>query len=488
MEPARQPFRFEDPRQERIYRRLRDFVGPGPADFFEDACRLMHDPVSLRTTSHLVSHSLREIEGALRGVLETVSEREARLKAKNSEAGHEDGIRGILRGLQILESDPVAEAWLGLAGKDNSYGLAARAHRNALASSRPVDEDFRQFWNDIQGIFDVVLDKFETSYLGVYSFLDQLLAQSVPAQGDIDKLKKNVPNNLVAHGYFFDRLTSPEWLDRLQVSGLFSHPPAPEVDSEKGTIGYAQWPQSRYLVRMALHAPAKVLDIMLAVPPTDNIRVYEDFASAAAAMPPELAAKWSEREAVRIEKPEVLFGLLPVKLSALMNRLLQGGKVTAALALARSLLEILPDPRPEKQTEDKDEYNLPPEPRARFSAWEYKRILERMIPLLPPAAQIQAFDLFCDLLEQAITLSERSSVEEPRVEDYSYIWHPNLEDKPRGDHLKNILVPPVRELAHAIAEQETTQVSELVKKLEKRPYEVFHRVALDILRRHLTPL
>lgn len=481
MEP---PFKFDDPRQERIYRRLIALVGQGPADFFKDACRMMADSASLATTSHLVSHSLREVESALRAVLETVSEREARLSGKDSGDGHENGIRGILRGLQIPESDPIAVAWLGLAGKGNSYGLATRAHRYALGSSRPVDGDFLQFWNEMQGIFDVVLDKFETSYLAVYSFLDQLLEKAVPTQGDIDKLRNNVSNNLVAHSYFFERLMSPDWLDLLQKNGFFSHPPAAEVDKEKGTIGYAAWPQSRYLIRMASKAPEKVLNIMLAVPSTDNFRVYEDFASAAALMPPELAAKWSEREALRINKPEGLWGLLPEKLGALMNHLLRGDQIPAALNLARSLLDILPDIRPERQEQKKDEYSLPPEPRARFSAWEYKRILERMIPLLSPAARIQTFDLFSDLLEKAITLSRHPSEGEQGGEDYSYIWHPHIEDRPRGDHLKNILVPAVHDLALVIAGDDPNQVPQLVKKLEARPYEVFHRVALDLLRRH----
>lgn len=105
-----------------------------------------------------------------------------------------------------------------------------------------------------------------------------------------------------------------------------------------------------------------------------------------------------------------------------------------------------------------------------------------MIPLLPPAARIHAFDLFCDLLEKVLSLSKSSSKEE--AEDYSYIWHPHLEDKPQGDHLKNILVPVIRDMAHIIAEQDSAQVPALVEKLEKRPYEVFHRIGLDFLRRH----
>lgn len=484
MEPARHPFQFEDPRQVRIYRRLRDFVGPGPADFFKDACQLMSDPASLGTTSHLVSHLLREIEGALRDVLETLGEREQRLqKSKTDENDHKEEIFAILRGLQIPETDPVAVAWLRLPGKGNSYGLGARAHRNALTFARPVDDDFRQFWNDMQGIFDVVLEKFETRYLGVYQLLDQLLAKPVPGQADVDKLKKNVPNNLVTHGYFFERLASPSWLDLLQTNGLFNHPPAPDVDNVKGTIGYSAWPQSRYLARMTPLAPEKVLAIMLTIPETDNFRIYDDLAVAAASMPAELAAKWSEREVARINKQNGPMGLLPRKLGALVNHLLQGGQVEAALSLARSLLEVLPDPRPQKQKDAEDDYRLPPKPCARCSAWEYRRIIERMIPLLPPKARIPAFDLFCDLLEQSLTLSKNSSDEEPGAEDYSYIWYPHLEDNPGGDHLKNILVAAVRDAAHAIAVQDPTQLPAFIEKLEKRHYEIFHRIALDLLRR-----
>lgn len=483
MEPSQEPFRFEDPRQERIYRRLRGLVGHGPADFFKDACQLMANPASLGSTSHLVSHLLREIEGALRDVLETVGEREQRLqKSKKDENNHKEEILAILRGLQIAGADPVAVAWQRISGKGNSYGLGARAHRNALTPARPVDDDFHQFWDDMQGIFHIVLEKFETRYLGVNQLLDQLIAKPAPTQADVDKLKKNVPNNIVAHGYFFDRLTSPLWLDLLQTNGLFSHPPAPEVDSEKGTIGYSVWPQSRYLARVAPQTPERVLRIMLAVPPTDNFRVYEDFADAASVMPSELAAKWSEQEAERVGKLESLSGLLPGKLSKLMSYLLQSEQVAAAFSLARSLLDVLPDLRSEKQ--NKDEYSLPPEPRARVSAWEYKRILEGMIPLLPPAARMLAFDLFCAFLEKAITLSKNSSEDECGAGDFSYIWHPHLEDKPRGDHLSNILVSAVCEVVRAIVAHDPIQLPALVESLEKRRYEIFRRIALDLLRRY----
>src|SRR5207249_996422 len=96
MEPEQPagPFRFTDPRQERIYRRLRTYVGPGPAEFYRDACRLIAMPGGLATTTHLVAHLLREIESALRDVLETVADgfAEAVQEAKRKNKVHKGEI------------------------------------------------------------------------------------------------------------------------------------------------------------------------------------------------------------------------------------------------------------------------------------------------------------------------------------------------------------------------------------------------------------
>jgi hypothetical protein len=116
-------FSFGDPRQERIYRLL-GLIGPGPAAFYRDACWMMGEANPIASTTHLVGHLLREIESSIRAVLKTVTE-----KPK----GHKDEIKAILTALEISDTDPIAKAWLSLAGQDNDYGLHARAHRDALS-------------------------------------------------------------------------------------------------------------------------------------------------------------------------------------------------------------------------------------------------------------------------------------------------------------------------------------------------------------------
>jgi hypothetical protein len=60
---------FASNRQELIHRRLEWLVGPGPAAFFKDACRLMDENMPLENTAHMAGHAMREVESALREVM-----------------------------------------------------------------------------------------------------------------------------------------------------------------------------------------------------------------------------------------------------------------------------------------------------------------------------------------------------------------------------------------------------------------------------------
>jgi hypothetical protein len=149
-----------NPRQERIFKKLDRLVGPGPALFYKDACRYMSVDTPLPSTTHLVSYLLREIESALREVLEPFMDRE-KLKGQSGEEKHKEEVLSVINALGISQNDPVAKAWIGLTGRKNVRALHARAHRNALAQPRPVDNDFQQFWFDMEVMLDEVLNRFE---------------------------------------------------------------------------------------------------------------------------------------------------------------------------------------------------------------------------------------------------------------------------------------------------------------------------------------
>jgi hypothetical protein len=281
--------------------------------------------------------------------------------------------------------------------------------------------------------------------------------------------------------YFFDRLENPEWIKPLQAKGFFGNPPPPDRDEEKGTIGFPPWPESLYLARMASVNPETVFEVIIHIPNTENVRVNEDLVDAALTMPPELAAKLVEKAKAWARSPYHL--LLPEKLGNLVAHLAQGRETDAALDLARVLLEVLPDQKRQEKTIDDDTYSLPPEAKARFDQWDYEETLKKDIPELVKAAGIRAFDFLCDLLETAIRLSRRDG-EKGVPEDHSYIWRPAIENHPQniGHALKDSLVTSVRDAAESIVQIESGNINELVERLESRPWRVFHRIALHLLR------
>src|SRR5712691_4883649 len=414
-----EPFLYIDSRPKRIHYLLL-LIAPLPADLYRDACRLMTVNPSFETTTHLVGHVLREIESALRDVLEVMADHTKSTQKKGQLDVHKTKIQAILNGLGIAETDTVAQAWLRMPGK--GYGLHARAHRDDLTAPRPVDGAFRTFWDEMESILDAVLAKFETRFLKPFKLLDELLEKSSPSATDVKKLRQQIPQHPVTLGYFFDKLSHPAWLRPLWEAHFFRHPREPLHDHDQGLVSFPPWPASRYLARMAsvTEAQETVLTIALQIEATENIRVYEDLADVALALPANLGAQFVPQAKRWIECPYL--SRLPQTLGALISHLAQGGQHEAALDLARSLFMALPDPRAEEEA-----YSLTPEPRARFTPCWYEHVLHTHAPDLVAAAGMDALQLFCMLLDAALLLSRRLE-EEESPEDSSCYWRPAVED------------------------------------------------------------
>ncbi|HYV03718.1 MAG TPA: hypothetical protein VFB82_03980, partial [Blastocatellia bacterium] len=314
----------------------------------------------LDSTTHVIAHLLREIESALRNVLEPVMDRGD--QGSGEKPSHKEEIRAILKGLEIPEADAVAQAWLRLPGSSNEYGFAARAHRNALAQPRPFDQEFRSFCSDFEAILNKVLERFETRYLTTHTLLDTLLEKAAPSHSDARKLRRYAPNNLVAYGYFFGKLNDPAWLEPLRAEGFFTQPPEPEYDYDKGTIRFPLWPAAQYLTRVARLAPQTVLEIALEIPETENVHVPVDIADIALALPARMAAQLVPRFKAWTPSPYQL--RLPERLGAVVEHLATGGEVDGALELASTLLA---------------EQSHSNEPRSRVDMWHYDRMMKSFI-------------------------------------------------------------------------------------------------------------
>ncbi|MCH8040028.1 MAG: hypothetical protein IH977_06755 [Nitrospinae bacterium] len=281
--------------------------------------------------------------------------------------------------------------------------------------------------------------------------------------------------------YFFDQLENPNWISSLKEKGFFSYPAPIVRDEEKGTIGFPPWPESRYLARMASKAPGSVLDISLQID-TDNVRVQEDIIDAALAMPPNYSAQLVPKAIFWLKK-NFYYSLLPEKLAALVKHLIEGDKFEAGFQLAENLLTIQPDPRAESKASQKQQAYLQlPEPKSPFGGWGFKRILQKITSPLVSSDGHRTISLFCDRLEEAVTLSKmREDDQEP--EDYSYIWRGAI-DSPEnhyGEDINNILVTAIKEAAHEYIKQDATVLPSLIAHLEARKWIIFHRLALHLL-------
>jgi hypothetical protein len=209
----------------------------GPASFFHDACTLIVPPPSLATTTHVVGHLLREIEGNLLDVLHeqlvaplpsvtslpptdlipakpspssTVVAEGAKLLSEQepdetidgeAKGKHKRKVKAILTALGFPLDGPEAQQWLAMAG--GRKRLHRVAHRDQLNSPRPVTKVFLDEVDAIVRLFDAVLERFESRYANVYERLDALLVRPVPGSDGIDLLKKATPNTHRTLSYFF---------------------------------------------------------------------------------------------------------------------------------------------------------------------------------------------------------------------------------------------------------------------------------------------
>ncbi|MCA1724452.1 MAG: hypothetical protein LC748_09445 [Thermomicrobia bacterium] len=337
-------------------------------------------------------------------------------------------------------------------------------------------------------VLETVLPRIETQFIASLRTLDELLAKPQPGRKDAKRLLAEVPNNVVTLRYFFERNTNPHWLVPLQQQGFFGTPPDAERD-DTGAASFPPWPAGNYLARMAAigepSVAARVLQIMLDMPDTDNVWVHTDLVTAAVALPPALAAPWAEREHRWMERQEMLSLIVPERLATLIAHLACGDEIGSALDLARALFAILPDStHPAGSDADETLRWILPRARARIDTHGYARLLGQTIPVLVRPAPDATLGLLVDLLDDAVRLSSTSA--ERHVErDLSHLWRPAIEDHAQnaGAEYRDILVVAVRDAAEDIVTADPMALPGIVAALEARPWPIFRRIALHLLRR-----
>ena len=287
-------------------------------------------------------------------------------------------------------------------------------------------------------------------------------------KADVQRVLAKV-NRATDLAYFFDTLTSPEWLEALQESGLFATAPSEEVEGD--FVRYPAWAASRYLARMAPLAPGRVFSMIQQLPESNNPRIHEDITRAASAMPSALSRQLVPQIRHWVDTDRHLL-LLPERVVELTIHLANVGVSEEALELARSLLAI--------SVED-DLTGV--EIRARLSDHDYVESLEQLAGPLVATAATPTLQLFVDLLDQA--LYERypqGAGRDGRFEDGSTIWRRDIADREDGESrfqpVLNSLVDAVLSAARACAINEDGDPFEILRYARAA---VFRRIELQLL-------
>jgi hypothetical protein len=302
----------------------------------------------------------------------------------------------------------------------------------------------------------------------------------------LDKVKVDRALALIKKGavnadYFFEQLTSPVWIEPLAKEKLFAKP-YNAIRRAEG-LSFPFWVPGLYLARMAAisEAQAQVLEILKSLPESDNPRVYEVVADAAAVLPPDLAKHLVSQLLRGVELPFQLG--LPEKVGSVVVRLAEAGLAHEARRLARALLAIVPTPAPtEDSDEDVDVRWLHREAKGRMDGWHYGKVLDQIVESLVRSSGQEALRLLCDLLEQAVAAGRMEAGKGP--DDFSYIWRESVEhSEARRGNSRDDLVSGVRDAAMQIVDASPEQLREIVEHLRARPTRIFHRVALFLLLR-----
>lgn len=176
-------FRFENSLQSELQALLRRLVGEGPASFYRDACRHMTTEPPIESVTHQVGHLVREIDAALLGMLGSVTSggepnntytlegerrqgaiedtmeafgipeemsanKTQRLVNALTQGSRSRRIDSVLDALDLPKDDRMARYW-----KSPPRAASSWTHRNQLLPPRPLDEEFREFWEQAQNFW-----------------------------------------------------------------------------------------------------------------------------------------------------------------------------------------------------------------------------------------------------------------------------------------------------------------------------------------------
>jgi hypothetical protein len=458
------------PRYRRVQDLLSRLISAGSADFFADACDIIERHPSFRTTTHLVGHLTRELEGEVLAVLSTLPDARRNLQLdakarggsqKKEKDGHRAKVDAIIAALG-LASNPNAIGWRDFVGEGR--GWVRDAHRDDLRSARRTHRGFEERFDLFVGVLDCVLSAAETKYAVVLEELDKVRREPKPTEDHWKVVEPFLGSGATAQIYFFESLPSG-WLPGLMQHRAFEDPPD-RVLRDDGAISFPSWPQASYLERVAAERPADVAAAIESIPVTDNERTHWLILRAALRMPAEYAAQVARKEIAWLAAHDWVMGVLWEPATELAAKLVNAGILDVAVELLRTCLDV---------TASKGSNGSGRGVKARVSEWEFDHVVAKALRPLMARAPDQARALLTALLDRA----QAADVE---------LFFRAVEDDSENQFSEpvTVLFYALRDVYEASTQADGGALRQSVIDLEAKGRACYARLALHLLRRNGT--
>lgn len=321
--------------------------------------------------------------------------------------------------------------------------------------------------------FEKILFSISNPHFEIINNIDSLLLIKKPSKDDVLYLK-TLLTSWSAYAYFFEK-AEDNWFNPLLNAGFFKKPPVQQ-----------NWPESRYLVKIAPKNPKKVMVVIKDCSITKNPSIHDDFLQAAMNMP------------VKIGKE--IFGLLqknhwlesryhiflPHKLAEFMKKLTNNGNLKPALLIARILIDVSAD-KPKRIKGIKGPLSIiHPDAKPIFGdEWLYRRIITEDMEEIKKKEPKKIFLTFCSKLEKALELEERGGKNAKNFYEYSHIWRPSI-TQPRTlthEDVKNALMDGIISIINPIEGNELNRSRTIADTLKSFKHPIFRRVELYLYKK-----
>ena len=286
--------------------------------------------------------------------------------------------------------------------------------------------------------------------------------------------------------YFFSRLNNPLWVGPLRERGCFNSPPG-EKQLPDGYVQYPHWPELTYLVTIAGEATDQIIDIVLALPKTDNPRVYDDILT--------IALKLEGKESARllpklVEYTELENQFLAYRYPELLQHWASQGNTNEALEIIKRLIPFREDSRSrEKQklhTENPNALGTALEPTPRLDQCEYQQILEEGVQPLAENDPYQVARILIDAVASMIPMGiHPKDFEKRKDEDFSEIWCSQLDKSDRDyQDVKETLVHTLTYACEKVYNKAPKSIDALDQALRNQRWKVFRRLRQKLYASH----